>query len=178
MKNVVWAIKVPDFNEFLTIPYNKACEVIDSTRLIVEVLWWLHEAKDEFWNSEFSNKLLLDWKYSLVIRYKREKDWSYRTACALSFDKDENGNIRVNQLTWSNDNHVAFRFNSSFNSVKFYTKLIEDTFSKKWVYVEVVDVPTWLENVANWSRANMTYTRLRNWINSLNEKYNLKKAIV
>jgi hypothetical protein len=32
------------------------------------------------------------------MRYKREKDGSYRPACTLSFDQDTEGNIYINQL--------------------------------------------------------------------------------
>lgn len=170
-------ISIPDFNsrEFKLTPKNSLCQVIDSTRLIVEVLWWLKRAPREFWESEFSSKLLIDGQYALVVRYKREKDWTYRPACTLSFDEDDDWNICLNQLQWSKDKHIAFRFHSSFNHISFFLKLIEESFSKKWVFVYVKEVPEWLEWASYSSNAFRTYDILRTRIIWLNKKYWLEK---
>lgn len=176
MKNIN-NIVIPDFNskEFKLTPKNPFCEIIDSTRLIVEVLWWLKQASWEFSDSELSSKLLIDGQYALVIRYKREKDWKYHPACTLSFDEDENWNISLNQLQWSKDKHIAFRFHSSFNHISFYLKLIEESFSKRWVFVYVKNIPEWLEWASYSSNAFSSYNILRTWIIWLNKKYGLEK---
>lgn len=121
---------IPDFKEYIVTPHNKTCSVIDSTRLMVEILWWLRMASHEFSDSTFSSKMLLDGKYALVVRYKREKDGKYRPTCTLWFDADANW-VHIRQIQWSNDKSIAFRFHSSFNSTAFLLKLIEESFIKK-----------------------------------------------
>jgi hypothetical protein len=137
-------------------------------------LWWLKPASEEFKESELSSRLLLDWQYSLVIRYRKEKDWKYYPACALSFDLDENW-IIINQLQWSKDKKISYKFNSSFNSVHFYIDLIEQTFSSKWIFVSVTPTPKWTEEFCNESEVIKKYERLRIWIEKLNKKYWLTK---
>lgn len=168
---------IPEFEkkEFLRTPRNKLCPVIDSTRLMVEILWWAKEASGEFKDSEFSSKLLLDGQFALVLRYKREKDGKSYPACTLWFDEDQFGNIQVNQLQWSKDKHIAFRFHSSFNSVAYYFELLEETFLKKWIYVWVEKFPEWLEWASYSSNAYNSYNILRTAIEWLNKKYGLVK---
>jgi hypothetical protein len=168
-------ISIPEFSNFKQTPNNHLCKVIDTTRLMVEILWWLERSNDEFSESTYSSKLLLDWKYSLVIRYKREKDNKFHPAVTLSFDVDENENICIDQFQWSNDKHISFRFFSSFDSINFYLKLIEESFSKKWIYTYVKNIPDWLENASYASNAWKNYKKLTEWIKSLNDKYNLNK---
>ncbi len=170
------SIIVPEFNNFRLKPNNKACKVIDTTRLWVEILWWLNTASDEFKNSDFKWKLLIDWDYSLVIRYKREKENTTRSACTLSFDEDNKWNICINQIQWSKDKHIAFRYHSSFDNLRFYLKLIEESFSKKWVYVYIKEIPKGLESASYASNIHSTYKNLKKWLIYLNTKYNLRKA--
>jgi hypothetical protein len=137
---------------------------------MVEVLWGLKENKEEFKLSHFSEKLLLDWKYSLVIRYKREKDNKYYVAWTLSFIFEKN-KIIIMQLQWSKDKRIWFRVNSSFSNVNFYLKVLEESFSKKWFFIEVEKFPNWIEDKSISSRADYNYDLLRKWINVLNNKY-------
>jgi hypothetical protein len=142
---------------------------------MVEILWWVDTAIWEFKNSDFSSQMKIDWDYSLVIRYKRERDNICRTACALSFDLDEEWNICINQLQWSNDKKVSFRFHSSFNDIGFYAKLIEESFSKKWIYVYVTKIPVWLEWASYSSKAGVKYNTLSNICTAFNNKYGLEE---
>ncbi len=173
--NIMDQVEVPEFEDFLRMPRNQTLKVIDSTRLMVEILWRSNSASAEFSSSEFSTKMLIDWNYSFVLRYRREKDNKYRPVCTMSFNKENCWNINIQQLQWSNDKNVSFRVNSSFNKEAFYLKFIEESFSKKWVYVSLNNHPDWLEAAPHQSKAINNYERLRNWINSLNVKYKLYK---
>ena len=135
-KTPVSELVLPDFEvkEFRLTPNNPICKVIDTTRLMVEVLWGMESAGTEIRDSDFSHKVLIDGQYALVMRYKREKDGTYRPACVLSFDEDEGGNITLNQLQWSHDKHIWYRFHSSFNQVGYFVKLIEESFIKKGIF--------------------------------------------
>lgn len=172
--SLVENLQIPEFNEFKLKPNNTLCTAIDSTRLMVEILWWLTKAPGEFGESEYSSKILIDWEYAIVIRYKREKDGKYHPACTLSFDEDESWNVVINQIQWSKDKHIAFRFHSSFNNLAFYMKMMEETFSKRGIYVYVKDIPDWLEWASYSSKAYNSYNILRTAIIGLNRKYNLK----
>ncbi len=168
---------LPEFEkkEFLRTPQNKLCPTIDATRLMVEILWGLSEASGEFSESQYASKLILDGKYALVLRYKREKDGKYHPACTLWFDTDDFWNIQVNQLQWSKDKHIAFRFHSSYNSLAYYLQVLEETFLKKWIYVWVEAFPEWLEGAAYSSNAHQSYHILRTALEGLNKKYGLEK---
>ena len=167
-------ISIPEFGEFKQQPNNVSCLQIDTSRLVVEILWWLEVASTEFSSSTFSSKLLLDGRYALVVRYRREKDWKYHPACTLSFDEKTDKSICINQIQGSNDN-IAFRFFSSFNNISFYLLLIEESFSKKWIYVYFNDDNLLLEWLSIVSRANENHKILVLWINALNKKYWLEK---
>lgn len=163
-------INVPEFREFITTPRNSTCLIVDSTRLMVELLWWVHSASTEFWDSSLSSKMLLDGKYALVMRYQREKDGQYRPVCTLWFNANEDG-IQIRQIQWSNDKKVAFRFHSSFNTTAFLLKLIEESFLKKNIPVHAVPFPQWLEDASYSSRASERYQIFRTWIEGLKTKY-------
>jgi hypothetical protein len=167
-------IHIPNFKEFIVVPHNKTCPVIDSTRLMVEILWWLHPASGEFWDSTFSSKMLLDGQYALVVRYQREKDGKYRPACTIWFDADENG-VHIRQIQWSNDKNVAFRFHSSFNTTAFLLKLIEESFIKKGIPVNTELFPNWLENASYSSKASERYQVFRSGVEWLKMKYAKQK---
>ncbi len=164
---------IPEFKEFVTTPYNDTCPIIDSTRLIVEILWGIQKAPGEFSESTFSSKMILDGDIALVIRYKREKDEKYRPVCAISFNESEEG-IHIKQIQWSNDKSVAFRFHSSFKSTEFLLKLIEKSFIEKWIPVTVEQFPKWLEDASYASRASQRYANFRMWIEWLKRKYKEK----
>jgi hypothetical protein len=74
--------------------------------------------------------MLLGGDYSLVVRYKREKDDTYHPTCALSMNFQED-KVIVTQLQGSNDKSVAFRFASSFDTVSYFAMLLEETFIKR-----------------------------------------------
>lgn len=161
--------------EFRLTPNNPICKVIDTTRLMVEVLWGMAPAGQEVKDSEFAHKVLIDGQYALVIRYKREKDGTYRPACVLSFDEDDQGNIMINQLQWSHDKHIGYRFHSSFNQVGYFLKLIEESFLKKWIFVEVKKYPNGIDGaVMKWG-AYKNYEILQTALEWLNRKYGLQK---
>jgi hypothetical protein len=167
-------ISIPEFSEFIVTPNNPACDIIDSTRIMVEILWWLSHAWDEIEGSTFSNRLILDGQYALVVRYKREKDGQYRPACTLSFDVHENG-VRIQQIQWSKDKKVGFRFNSSFHTSGFLLRIIEESFIKKWIPVTVEQFPKWLENAAYGSRAMSRYDSFRAGVEWLQRKYEQRR---
>jgi hypothetical protein len=163
-------LHIPDFKEFIITPHNRSCLIIDSTRLIVEILWWVHKASGEFWNSTYSNKMLLDGDVALVIRYKREKDGKYRPTCTLGLDINEDG-IHIRQIQGSNDKNIAFRFHSSFNTTAFLLKLIEESFIKKGIPVYTDIFPKWLEDASYSSKASDRYMIFRSGIEWLKRKY-------
>lgn len=163
-------LETPDFKEFVSTPNNPTCPIIDSTRLMVEVLWGLQSAPGEFADSEFSNKMLLDGDFALVVRYRREKDWKYRPACAISFDVVHNW-VHIKQIQGSNDKNVAFRFHSSFNTTAFFLKLIEESFIKKWIPVTVEKFPNGMENASYASKARERYMLFYNAIEWVKNKY-------
>lgn len=172
-KNIINDLKIPEFQNHKLTPRNPACIAIDTTRLWVEILWWITNADTEVKESDYASKILIDWKYSLIMRYKREKDGKTYPACTLSFNQEDSWNICINQLQWTKTK-VSFRFNSSFNTVSYYLKLIEESFTKKWIFVYVTDFPEGLEWASYWSNAINNYIKLKNWISILNQKYWLK----
>ena len=149
-------IEIPNFQDFIMKPKNPTCLIIESTILIVEVLWWIESASWEFSDSGFSHKMLIEGDFALVIRYRREKDNTYRPTCVISFDTKDDG-IYIRQIQGSNDKNVAFRFHSSFNTTAFFLKVIEDSFLKKWIPVKVESFPTWIENASYASQARERY---------------------
>lgn len=166
-------LHIPDFKEYISAPHNPTCPMIDSTRLMVEILGGLQPASGEFADSTFSRKMLLDGGYALVIRYMREKDGKYRPTCTIGFDTNESG-VHIRQIQGSNDKNVAFRFHSSFNSTAFFLKLIEESFIKKGIPVTTEKFPQGLENASYASRASERYTAFRNGIEGLKMKYQPK----
>lgn len=168
-------IHIPDFKEFIVTPHNNSCALIDSTRLMVEVLGWLQSASWEFGSSSFSSKVLLDWRYSLVIRYRRERDNTFRPACAFSFDSRDTW-VHVQQIQWSNDKSVAFRFHSSFNTTAFLLRLLEESFLKRGIPVSTEKFPQGLENASYSSKASERYAIFRSAIEWLNAKYSKKQV--
>lgn len=135
----------------------------------------MEEAFYEYNRSDDHEKLKIDWEVSLVLRYKREKGDTTRIVCVLSYDVDIYWNIIIQQLQWSRDKRVAFRVNSSFDTVEFYSRLIEYSFSRKWTFVELKKFPEWIENASYNSKANFNYESLRWMLNQLNRKYNISK---
>lgn len=140
-------ITVPSFNEFIRRPNESFCAKIDANRLLVEMIG----GAGSFMDSTFSSKMLLWGQYSLVMRYRREKDEKYRPTCALSLDFDED-RVLVTQLQGSNDKTVAYRFASSFDSVWYFALLLEEAFIKKGIPVEVEKFPEGIE----WAGYNST----------------------
>lgn len=173
--NLLDNIHIPEFKNHKLTPNNPMCQTIDSTRLMVEILWWTQYSQSEYEQGTFNNKLLLDWQYALVIRYKREKDDTYYPAVTLSMDSDEDDNISINQLQWSKVRWIAYRFLSTFNSVSYYLHLIEESFSKKGIYVYVNLKDSFYENEWVSNNAYKNYDLLAKGINILNMKYNVVK---
>ena len=103
---------------------------------MVEILGWIQHAEWEFSDGSFWNSLLIDGRYALVVRYKREKEEKYRPTCALSWEV-ENEKIIIKQLQWSRDKHIAYRFHSTFQGVPFFLKILEQTFFQKWIPVHL-----------------------------------------
>lgn len=164
------ALEIPKFNDFLTKPNQPMCRVIDSTRLMVEVLGGMKPASAEFNGSEFSSSLLLDGEMALVVRYKREKDGKYRPACTISFDATEDGGIHIKQIQGSNDKKIAYRFHASFNTIDFFVELIKTSFITKGIPVTVEEIPNGLECSDN--LAFQRYTGFRKRILRLGEEHN------
>lgn len=165
---------IPEFKEYITTPNNPCCKVIDTTRLMVEILWWLQSASNEFNGSELSNKLLIDWEYALVMRYKREKNNKFYPTCTLSFiTNEDNSKVTITQLQWANAKSVSYRFHASFSNIDYYLELIEESFSKKWIYVGVSDYYQAIEGSSHISNISKSYEKLKIWVSVLNKKYGL-----
>ena len=170
MGRILDLIEIPEFWKYIRKPNEKTCKIIDETRLMVEILWWLKNNREEFSKSDFSEKLILDWDYSIVLRYKRERDNKSYVAGTLSF-RYENNVVIVDQLQWSKDNKIWFRVNSSFFNVDFYLDMLEKSFSQKWILIELEKSPKWIEDKSIHSKADLNYGRLRRWIEVLNSRY-------
>ena len=172
LENTFNDITIPEFDNYIRQQSNVWLQ-IESTKLMVEVLWWIEPAKTEFEDSSFSSKVILDWQFSLVVRYKK-KNWTYYPTCALSFNMDDNWNVVINQLQWARTKS-AYKVSTSFMIVDFYVRLLEESFSKKWIYISVKSFPTWLENASYSSQAPEKYDLLRKRVMELNQKYWLKQ---
>ena len=164
-------LTIPDFQEFIQKPKDPTCPIIESTRIMVEVLGWNQNAESEFALSSFSEKLLLGGEFALVIRYRRKKDGVSRPTCTLSF-RVESDWLHISQFQGSNDKRVAFRFHSSFNSLAFFLRVMELSYIRRGIPVTVDPFPAWLENAAYGSRASEKYAILRSALEWLNHKYN------
>lgn len=164
------SLEIPEFSEYIVPPNNDSCLVIDSTRLMIEILGWLNPASGEFSDSTYSRKLDIDGDIALVIRYKRERDNTYRPAYSIGFTHIEWG-LHIQQLQWSNEKSVAFRFHSSFNTPAFLLKLIEESFIRKWILVTTELFPSGLENASYASRASERYRVFRSGVEWLKMKY-------
>jgi len=168
-------IKFPELKNYLQKPNDPTCKIIDSTRLMIEILWWINTSSYEFNLSDGWEKILLDWKYAMIFRYKRETDEIYYPSFIFSFDIDDYGNICIKQIQWTKQRKVAYRYSSSFDSIKYITDMIEENFSKNWVYVYVNRFQSGLEDAWNTCRAFWSYERLDKEIRLLNFKYDLQK---
>ncbi|MDD2871577.1 MAG: hypothetical protein PHS49_06315 [Candidatus Gracilibacteria bacterium] len=173
--NLLDNIHIPEFKNHKLTPNNPMCQAIDSTRLMVEILGGTQYSQSEYEQGTFSNKLLLDGQYALVIRYKREKDDTYYPAVTLSMDSDEDDNISINQLQGSKVKGIAYRFLSTFDSVSYYLKLIEESFTKKGIYVYVKVADNFYENEGVSKNAYKNYDLLAKGIERLNTKYGVVK---
>jgi len=170
MKSITNYINIPEFEKFIRKPNNNTCKIIDPKSMLIEVLWWYKKNTDEFELSFFSDKLILDWDYSIVLRYKREKDKKYYIVWTLSFSCI-NKKIIIKQLQWSKDKKVSYRVNACFDNTLFYINVLENSFSKKWYYIELEKHPTWIENMSFNSKADINYFVLWKYVNILNIKY-------
>ncbi|MBX9809930.1 hypothetical protein K2X92_06070 [Candidatus Gracilibacteria bacterium] len=168
--NIFEHLVIPDFKEYIQKPHSPTCPIIDCTRLMVEILGASRSAGTEFNQSTYSNKMLIDGSIALVIRYQREKDNTYRPACTISFNQTPEG-IHIQQIQGSNDKSVAFRFHSSFNTTGYLLKLIEESFIKKGILVNMELFPCGLENASYASRASQRYEVFRSGIEGLKTKY-------
>ena len=164
-------IDIPDFKEFIRIPSNELCQIIDATRLKVEILWWMKHASVEFEKSSYSNKVIIDGGFAFVMRYKREWDNTYRPACSIGYDVDDAGRIVINQVQGSKDGHIAFRVHSSFNTSAYILKLLEESFLKKGIPVYMKPFPTGMEYASHASKSIERYRVLQSALIGLNTKY-------
>lgn len=162
-------LEIPEFKEFVRVPNNPTCPVIDSTRLMVEILWWLERSELEFDHSTLSSKITLWWAISLVLRYKYEKDRQYRPVCVISFDA-RNGGIHIRQMQWSNDKKVSYRFHASFDTVWYYLKLLEQSFIRKWIPITFENQSEWLERGSHASQAEGRYKLLKESVQALSSE--------
>ncbi len=160
------SITFPRFQGFLRLPNNPVCTQIDAHRILIEIVVWVSSFSD----STYSSKMLLGWKYSLVLRYKREQDGVYRPTCAISMDFSSKWVI-VKQLQWSNDKHVSYRFSASFNTTEYLASILEEAFIKKWIDVFVEPFPEWIEGVSYQSQAISRYQILGNLMKSIKKQH-------
>jgi hypothetical protein len=168
---------IPEFKNYVVKPNHPACAIIDGTRLMVEILGGLESASSEFAGSYRSSKLIIDGKYALVFRYKRETDEKYHPACSVGFNLTEEGGVHIRHFQGSKDKRVAFRFSSSFETPEYLLKVLEESFMKKGIPVTVERFPDGLEGAADVHRANMKYERLRSLVEGLSRKYASKPRV-
>ncbi len=128
-------------------------------------------ASAEFEESSYSNKLNIDGNFAFVMRYKRERDGTYRPTCSIGYDVDDTGAIVINQIQGSKDRHTAFRFHSSFNTNAYILKLLEESFLKKGIPVHMKPFPTGMEHASYASKSIERYRVLESALIGLNAKY-------
>ena len=168
MERIFDAVEIPDFDTFLRTPRSTTCKPLDVNRIVVEILWWVKSASDEFLESSYPNSTIIGWENAIMLRYRREADESVRPTICLAFDVNEEWNIVVKQIQGTLDKKVAFRFWSSFDSVWYFMKLIDESFIKKWIRVELENIPEGLEAASNSSRASEMYEVVRRKFETLN----------
>lgn len=81
-------------------------------------------------NPDIEKKYDIHGNGSFIFRYRRESEDIDRPAFVLGFTY-QNGRVYVNQLQGTNDKHVAFRLDSSFDVVAASLDLLEENFLKK-----------------------------------------------
>ena len=155
--STLWEIETPDFSEFLQTPNNPTCKLIDVTKLKINIII--------SWEKQENKSLLIDWNFAFVLKYK----WD--VAYILGFDFFEN-RVSINQLQWTKKRW--YRINSSIKILDYFVKLIEDSFLKKWIKVEVnisaiKDFTNLLVDRKPWAINN--YLVLERRISNLNKDY-------
>ena len=125
-------------------PRAHECQVIDTKRIIAEILGGNKDARQESMDSKYSQQNTLAAQYAIVLKYRREKDNETYPAVSMSYDIDTDGNIIIRQIQRAQNKKVSFRFHSSFDSNKYFLKLIEENFIQKGIKV-FMPIPEGLE---------------------------------
>ena len=143
-------IRLPQYEWFTRMPRAHECQVIDTKRIIAEILGGNKDARQESMDSKYSQQNTLAAQYAIVLKYRREKDNETYPAVSMSYDIDTDGNIIIRQIQRAQNKKVSFRFHSSFDSNKYFLKLIEENFIQKGIKV-FMPIPEGLE--ASWFRS-------------------------
>lgn len=130
-------LEIPKFDGHTRQPRAAECKRVNTKRIIAEILGWEKDAREEIKESHFSEDILLDGSFAIVLKYKREKDERTYPAIFMSYDIDEDWNVLIKQVTRAQNKKISFRFNSSFDSIWYFLTLIRQNFTNKWIKVSM-----------------------------------------
>lgn len=161
-------ITLPEYHGFIRDGHENTCLWIDANRIIAEILWGDNTAIDEVRLWEKAEKVLIEGKYSIVLRYKRESNDEAYPAVVLGFDISEENDVIIRHIQGVKQNRISYRFSSSFDTFGYFVKLIEENFTKKWIRVWLPAVPTNLDSASYGAQSPYKYEQLRKKLETLN----------
>ncbi len=163
----IWNLVLPEFDWFTRKPRAAECKVVDTQRIIAEILWGKTDAREESQKSDFSHENIIAGQYAVVLKYRREKDNKTYPAISMSYDLDDEWNVIIRQIQRAQNKKVSFRFHSSFDSNKYFMKLIQENFTDKWIKV-FMPIAEWMDWVWFRSTAIQEMEDIQKKLNNLN----------
>lgn len=119
-------------------PRDRSCAQIDYTQLSVAMLLFgLEYSHTEIIkNHDIETKYDIDGNGAFIFRYRRNREAFDRPTSVLGFSYRD-GVVYINQLQGTDDKHVGYRFDASFDVVAASLDLIEENFLKRWIPVAI-----------------------------------------
>lgn len=161
-------LHLPEYEWFTRKPRAHECQMIDTKRIIAEILGWEQDARQESMGSKYNQQNTLAGQYAVVLKYKREKDNETYPAVSMSYDIDTDGNIIIRQIQRAQNKKISFRFHSSFDSNKYFLKLIEENFTQKGIKV-FMPIPEGLDGAWFRSTAIQEFEDIQRKLENLND---------
>lgn len=164
----IWDLQIPEFDWYLRQPKDTNCKRLETKSIVAEILGWEKPAWAEIMGSDDGEKVLLEGDYSVVLRYKREKNKKHYPAVVMWFDTDEKWNIIIRHIQWVKQNRISYRFWAWFDTFGYFTELIKQNFTDKWLQVSLPVVPTNLEWASYSAQSPIKYQELAKKLDTLN----------
>lgn len=159
-------IEVPRFEEFAT---RHPTLHLDTQRLILEVLWDVDSAQQEYNSANLFAKSVAMWgRKAFMLRYKDPKTGNFFPVSYMSYDEDSEGNIHIHEIQGTRQGKVSYRVYSSFRVFDFFLKLVEENFTKKGKRVTIETAHYGMETIANVSNAAWRYEDFQKQLTRLN----------